>query len=200
LALVVGFGINFSGVVVLKKRKCLAGTAWNARAERWQARIYVDGSRKHLGYFDTEQAAHVAYVTARDVAGPALRGKRSTMIPKDVGLEDKKRLLPVDFFERIYYGGVFWETILEQCARVSVRLNISAFNVGYLIFCPSSTALDPDKDIARYAYATDDDVARYATMLDKLDLWDALPDIASMCVAGDGMTFEQAVTDVMGIA
>lgn len=38
------------------------------QGSRWRAQIRVDGALKHLGYFDTVDAAHGAYTKAADVA------------------------------------------------------------------------------------------------------------------------------------
>jgi len=37
------------------------GVYWNKGAQKWQARIWIDGKRKSLGYFDDEYEAHLAY-------------------------------------------------------------------------------------------------------------------------------------------
>jgi len=46
---------NTSGVI---------GVSWNKRDHKWQANISIDGIRKHLGYFDTMEAAKRARVRA----------------------------------------------------------------------------------------------------------------------------------------
>ena len=43
----------------------LAGANWDAYAGRWKSSICVDGRHIHLGRFDSEQAAHSAYLTAK---------------------------------------------------------------------------------------------------------------------------------------
>jgi hypothetical protein len=40
------------------------GVRWHTRDRRWVAKITVDGKQKHLGYFDTPDAAHAAYAAA----------------------------------------------------------------------------------------------------------------------------------------
>lgn len=40
------------------------GVTWTAHANRWSAWIGVGGHTKHLGYFETADDAHAAYVTA----------------------------------------------------------------------------------------------------------------------------------------
>lgn len=42
----------------------LRGASWHRQRGKWLARISVDGRQVCLGYFDTEQAAHEAYVSA----------------------------------------------------------------------------------------------------------------------------------------
>ncbi len=55
------------GVVDLK----LPGVAFYPRTGRWTARINIEGKRRHLGYFDTQEEAHAAYVEAQGARMPA---------------------------------------------------------------------------------------------------------------------------------
>jgi hypothetical protein len=41
------------------------GAAWNPQHKRWQAKIVANKVRHHLGYFDTAEAAHEAYMAAK---------------------------------------------------------------------------------------------------------------------------------------
>ena len=41
------------------------GYSWNKRLGKWEAYIRVNRKRKHLGYFDTEEAARAAYLAAK---------------------------------------------------------------------------------------------------------------------------------------
>jgi HNH endonuclease len=43
----------------------LLGASWSKQAKKWHARIHVNKTYKHLGYFDTPEAAHEAYVAAK---------------------------------------------------------------------------------------------------------------------------------------
>lgn len=45
----------------------LVGTTYRKSINRWQARIYVNGKRKHLGYYITEKEAHGAYIKELEV-------------------------------------------------------------------------------------------------------------------------------------
>jgi len=49
----------------------LIGTSWHKRQNKYIASIKVAGVRKHLGYFDTEQDAHKAYLQAKQTYHPA---------------------------------------------------------------------------------------------------------------------------------
>ena len=40
------------------------GVRWRSDKGKWVARIDKDGKRRHLGYFDTVEGAHSAYVAA----------------------------------------------------------------------------------------------------------------------------------------
>lgn len=42
----------------------LKGAYWHARSQKWQASICVNYKQIHLGYFDTKEDAHDAYVSA----------------------------------------------------------------------------------------------------------------------------------------
>lgn len=48
----------------------LLGASWNARDERFVARIKVEGRYKSLGGFDTAEAAHAAYLSAKRALHP----------------------------------------------------------------------------------------------------------------------------------
>lgn len=43
----------------------LIGAYWNKTHGRWQSRIRADGKGRHLGWFDTADQAHAAYVAAK---------------------------------------------------------------------------------------------------------------------------------------
>lgn len=40
------------------------GVCWHAKHGRWMAQIRANGAKLHLGYFDTREAAYVAYCAA----------------------------------------------------------------------------------------------------------------------------------------
>lgn len=43
----------------------LLGVSWHALRGKWRARIRVDGHQRHLGLFETQEAAHAAYLAAK---------------------------------------------------------------------------------------------------------------------------------------
>ena len=43
----------------------LLGAAWDKHANKWLARIKLNGKQRHIGYFATAEAAHAAYLTAK---------------------------------------------------------------------------------------------------------------------------------------
>ena len=52
-----------------QRRRCdntsgFKGVYWHKERAKWRARIKLIGHHKHLGYFDTPEAAHAAYVEA----------------------------------------------------------------------------------------------------------------------------------------
>ena len=46
----------------------IKGVAWVERNKRWKARIVLNGKDKHLGYFDTPEAARVKYLEAARIS------------------------------------------------------------------------------------------------------------------------------------
>lgn len=49
----------------------LIGTSWHKGKSKYIASIKLDGKRVHLGYFETEELAHSAYVAAKRSIHPA---------------------------------------------------------------------------------------------------------------------------------
>ena len=41
------------------------GATWYKEKQKWRGRIRVDGKEKHLGYFNSPELAHAAYLTAK---------------------------------------------------------------------------------------------------------------------------------------
>ena len=48
----------------------LLGAYWDKKMRRFTSYIYVNGKSKYLGSYETEQAAHQAYLTAKRVLHP----------------------------------------------------------------------------------------------------------------------------------
>ncbi|WP_421883281.1 HNH endonuclease signature motif containing protein [Methylibium sp.] len=46
-------------------RSGLLGASWSKAMKRWTARIHHDGKHHFLGYFDTAEEAHSAYLSAK---------------------------------------------------------------------------------------------------------------------------------------
>lgn len=46
-------------------RSGLLGASWDAASGAWKGQIQVEGKKKHLGLFDTAEAAHRAYLAAK---------------------------------------------------------------------------------------------------------------------------------------
>ena len=43
------------------------GYHWNKQRNKWRAQIRINGKVKHLGYFDKEQDATIAYLNAKEI-------------------------------------------------------------------------------------------------------------------------------------
>jgi hypothetical protein len=43
------------------------GYCWHKQNKKWQSQIKIDGKTKSLGYFQTEQEAHQAYLDAKEI-------------------------------------------------------------------------------------------------------------------------------------
>jgi hypothetical protein len=57
---------NTQNLVVKDSNRCgLIGVSWNKRNKAWVAQIQVDGCKHYLGYHDTPEAAHAAYLAAK---------------------------------------------------------------------------------------------------------------------------------------
>ena len=51
------------------------GYSWNNQKNKWGARIKINGKLKHLGFFDSEEEAHQAYLVAKRERQRALEGE-----------------------------------------------------------------------------------------------------------------------------
>jgi hypothetical protein len=48
-------------------RTTAKGYYWNKQHRKWKAQLKVDGKTQFLGYFDTEEAAHEAYLESKAI-------------------------------------------------------------------------------------------------------------------------------------
>ena len=51
--------------LILKGIYRLLGVTWNKQHQRWQSKIMANKMRHHVGYFDTPEEAHAAYMAAK---------------------------------------------------------------------------------------------------------------------------------------
>lgn len=56
---------NKSGAQANNHSCGLLGVTWNKQHRRWQSKIMANRVRYHLGYFDTPEEAHSAYMSAK---------------------------------------------------------------------------------------------------------------------------------------
>ena len=48
----------------------LLGVTWNKQHCKWQSKLMASGKRHHIGYFDTAESAHEAYLNAKRILHP----------------------------------------------------------------------------------------------------------------------------------
>ena len=53
-----------------QNRRGVKGCFWNTERRRWQARIHVNKTQIHLGFFTTESDARAAYLAAKKIHHP----------------------------------------------------------------------------------------------------------------------------------
>tara|TARA_R110000868_G_scaffold132036_1_gene342482 strand:- start:87 stop:452 length:366 start_codon:yes stop_codon:yes gene_type:complete len=51
----------------MKTRNYAKGYTWHKGHQKWVAKICVSGKTIHLGYFDTEENAHAAYLASKAI-------------------------------------------------------------------------------------------------------------------------------------
>ena len=56
---------NMRSARLRKNGGSLIGAHWSTTWKRWKSSIGINGKTIHIGWFDTEQAAHEAYVSAK---------------------------------------------------------------------------------------------------------------------------------------
>lgn len=66
------------------------GVYWDARKTRWRARVMIRGSKRSLGYYDSEEAAHDAVCAALGYVYWPPRQRQPTWIPAEEFPEAEK--------------------------------------------------------------------------------------------------------------
>lgn len=61
---------NGQNVHCAKAGAPLPGAYWRPRRSRWETQLRINGVHRHLGYFDTAEKAHAAYVAAKRTHHP----------------------------------------------------------------------------------------------------------------------------------
>ena len=188
------------------------GAAWSEPRKKWFARISEDGVRRHLGYFDTPEAASAAYMEARGVKASARRqraqegaqegaggprrsraGERASVPVGELPLEVLGDLLPLDLMadslpgqprEYMPLADVYG---LAEMVRVSRRENVSLYVVGEVMACLTSVGNEEAELGAMVRLLKDVGLAERAT------------EVADLVTgAGGGLTFEAAVVRLSG--
>ncbi len=140
------------------------GAAWSEAKGMWFARISVDGTRKHLGYYATAEEASAAYIAARGEKAKR-KGKRDdddrprkrerepqSVKPGEIAVEVLLDLVPAwivddsdprDKSAPKAYRSPFELPDIDELVRVSRKENVSLFTVcevsgcvGYMLEAP----------------------------------------------------------------
>tara|TARA_R110001632_G_scaffold600_2_gene2109 strand:+ start:580 stop:1089 length:510 start_codon:yes stop_codon:yes gene_type:complete len=53
-----------------KQNRDVKGCNFDKRSNKWRARIKLNGKEKHIGYYDTEEEAHEAYLAEKRILHP----------------------------------------------------------------------------------------------------------------------------------
>jgi hypothetical protein len=56
---------NQTKVIGRQSKSGLLGAQWSSQKERWHAEIKVKGRKHHMGFFDSEEEAHLVYLAAK---------------------------------------------------------------------------------------------------------------------------------------
>lgn len=62
---------NKREAMVNNRSSGLLGVTWNKQHKRWQSKLMISKKAHHIGYFDTPESAHAAYLYAKRRLHPA---------------------------------------------------------------------------------------------------------------------------------
>ena len=187
--------------------KNLPGASYNTRAEKWQARIEVGGQRKHLGYYETAEAASQAYLDAKGTRAKvqvekAIRERpdrpkaAKAAGPWQVDPETLAALVPSWMLEGANgqldpdAANPFASGALAVAAQVSRAENVSLYTVCELTLCDNEMGGD---EVAR--------LRAWVRRLKVTGLIDLVSEVANLVAsARNPMTFDEAVLHLSGAA
>lgn len=170
--------------------KGLTGAAFHKASGKWQARIMLDGERKHLGYHDSEEEAHAAYLKAR---GEVQQDRAK--VEKLKAREMEAILLAAEQCPSMFHHEFALVAVQEQdegravlftqLARLCHRLQAPPQVVSAVMLIWNDEPYDSDREYICH----DDLIAARVETLKALDLWDKAGEIADG-VKG-GVSFEK---------
>ena len=171
----------------------LPGVSFYARNGRWLSRISVPEGRKHLGYFDTQEEAHAAYVEAK--AGRATPEPKAKALPHRKPPANEPLGMPV-------LEALFSSTFISMYGAQDERgvevmlLVITASRLeGVFPFIASEAYLAPD--MVAFEDLTVDVLRQRIQLLRKRGLLDRVSEVVDRALrGGDLVSFEQAVAEV----
>jgi hypothetical protein len=190
----------------------LPGASYNTRAAKWQARMEIDGQRKHLGYFDTAEEASKAYADAKGTVAKVRTEKAvrerperarassvnaAALDPWEVDPVTLAALLPADMWtgprgepDPIGVAKLFAHGALASVAQVSRLENVSVYTACEVQACGVWTYEDAGEV---------DKMRAMVRQLKALGLIDRASEVADLVMAaGAPMTFNDAVARLVG--
>ena len=206
----------------MAQKTTLPGAAFHTRSGRWFARISEGGTRKHLGYFDTAEAASRAYQAARGAKARAAPETASRASPRPV----KPRVcepgqLPADVLADLFPdfelddavhfpaamlkpGDVTIKNPFEhECfvvwARVSKRFNISLHTASLLSFYHSEDKLfDSDESEAVREARREARLSATVARLKSVGLIDRVSEVVEFYEYDDATWLDRAIVTLSG--
>lgn len=176
------------------------GAAWNEQRQRWFARITVEGVRKHLGYFDSAEAASEAYIEARGEKArtrvalpparvPVVRPRSSGPIPPEMMVA-----LFSPSFINVFVDDYGQDETFREAAEIVAEVSRSE---GVSSWFASEVVVADTFDLLEANFLPVETFRERVRLLRRLGLEDRLEEVmARVFKRDDNTTFEAAAVEV----